>query len=86
MFRWISVVLLGATTGYAYYHNTTNADRKLVVPFLDVVQPSLRDDPQALGDLSWKVLAGVTALFLVLAIVAEVRNRVARARALRDEA
>lgn len=73
MTRYIWPALMFAATGYVWQYNTTHDSSKLVLPFFDVLMPSLAGDPAALGERTWQVALGLSIGLLLWEIALHIR-------------
>jgi hypothetical protein len=72
--RYVVPVILFAAAAFVWHYNATHDDAWLLFPFLDLI-PSLEGQKDEQADWSWKILAGLGALTLLIAIVGDVRRR-----------
>ncbi len=61
--RFLTPVVFACAAAYVGWFNATHGDRALILPFLDVLDPSVVGDPAAEGALTVKVLAGLAVVF-----------------------
>lgn len=71
--RFLSPILFAAAAAGVAWYNAQQADRALVLPFMDLLDSSAANDPKRQGELTVLVLAG-------LAIALGVREGVRWAR------
>lgn len=72
--RYLVPVLVFAAAAFVWHYNATHDDSWLLFPFLDAI-PSLRGDMEAQAEWSWRIMAGIGLLSLILTIVGDVRRR-----------
>jgi hypothetical protein len=72
--RYLVPVILFAAAGFVWHYNATHDDSYLLFPFLDLV-PALADDLDAQAEWSWRVMAGIGVLSLLLTIGGDLRRR-----------
>lgn len=72
--RYLVPVLLFGVAAFVWHYNETHEGSWLLVPFLDAI-PSLRGDRDAQAEWSWRIMAGIGLLSLILTIAQDVRHR-----------
>jgi hypothetical protein len=75
MNRFLTPLLLLGIAVYAGWYNANHADRQLLVPGIEMLDPSGAGDPHALGIFSVKVLFGLAALALAWGVFGLARDR-----------
>lgn len=73
MTRYVTPLLFVALTAYMRGYNQSHADRKLLIPFVDLLFPEIANDPAALGERSVWVAAGLTAVVTLWTLLEHVR-------------
>lgn len=66
--RWLTPIVLLAAAAYVHHHNG-QGQGIIALSFLDVVVPSVKGNPVAMGELTVKVLAGFGVLTLIGSIL-----------------
>lgn len=66
LFRFITPILFFAAAGYVQHHNGQNSGSVIVFPFIDVIYPASKGDPQLMGQASIWVLVAMGVLTLLL--------------------
>lgn len=66
--RWLTPVVLLAAAAYIHHHNG-QGQGVIALSFLDVIVPSVKGDPAAMGDLTVKVLGGLGVLTAIGAVM-----------------
>jgi hypothetical protein len=75
--RFLTPVLFAAAAVYVGWFNGTHTDRTLVLPMLDLLDPSIASNPAAQGALTVKVLGGLAVVLALWEGVAFFRHRAA---------
>jgi len=72
--RYVTPLLFFAVAAYVWYAAEQGPHQVMVFPFLDKLDPTLRDDPQRWAQVSAMGFAGIGALFFVRALVRSFRG------------
>ncbi|MCB9763348.1 MAG: hypothetical protein H6739_26515 [Alphaproteobacteria bacterium] len=75
MQRFITPTLFFAAAGYVHWSNGQDAGQVLLFPFIDLLVPSTKGDPQAMGEASVGLLVAVGGVMLALALLRFIRDR-----------
>lgn len=70
MLKYTVPVLLFAAAGFVWYYNQNHTDSVMLLPFLDAL-PNLRGNLAEQAAWSWRLIAGVGLLVLVINIMTE---------------
>jgi len=76
--RYLTPSILTAVTAWMWHYNRTDADSRLVFPFLDVLLPGVASDPQKMAEVSLQLAVGITVIAWGLAALGHVREVRAR--------
>jgi hypothetical protein len=68
---FVVAALLFAGAFFVWYYNQTHVSSYLLIPLLDRI-PSLRGDPEAQAEWSWRITFGLAVFVLVANVVAQV--------------
>ena len=79
MFRYLVPLIVFAAAGSLWHYNGTH-ESYLIFPLLNAV-PELAGDYNAQAAWSWRIIAGIGVVDLVLNIIGDVRNQFRRATA-----
>ncbi len=63
--RFLTPVLFAAAAGWMAWYNGQYTDRAVVLPFVELLDPSAAGDPVKLGSLSVVVLAAIAGILAV---------------------
>lgn len=74
MLRYITPLFLFGSAAYVWHYNLSHDSSMMMLPLLDAI-PQLAGDPRAQADLSWKILAGLGAILLLLSLASELRGK-----------
>ena len=75
--RYIAPIFLFAVAGYVWHYNDTHTGSVMLLPFLDLID-SLEGDLQAQAQVTWKIVAGLAAALLAVAIFYDIRRSLRR--------
>jgi hypothetical protein len=67
-------LILFVTAGAVWYYNSSHTDSALVIPLLDLI-PSLRGDIHAQAAWSWRIVAGLGGIVLLINLVTGGRRK-----------
>lgn len=76
--RLFGPLVLAGAAAWVRHYNGTHTDSAVFVPFVDVIFPSTKDDPIAMGGATVTLLSGLAALWLVVELVGFARERARR--------
>ncbi len=77
--RYLTPTLLIGTGAFVLWYNGSHGQSVIMLPFLSAIFPSLGTDPAAQGDVTAVLFFVLGGIFLVSAIVAQLRARRDRA-------
>ena len=78
--RYLTPTLLIGTGAFVLWYNGSHGQSVIMLPFLASVFPSLAADPAAQGDMSAALFFALGGIFLVSALIAQLRTRKHRAQ------
>jgi hypothetical protein len=73
--RYLAAALFLLTGGLVFWYNATHGSRVIVLPLLTEILPSLRGKPDALGDATAAVFAGVGVVLGLVRVAMDLWRR-----------